>query len=377
MIEGVYVTVPERETYEESFDFTLEVQMGDVVFILDTTGSMSSTLSGMSSEFSTMVTEIASRVPDAEYGVVQFDDYNHGGYGSGSDLPFRLEQQVTNNTSAVQASLSSLNASGGSDGPESSIEALYQTLSGVGYDQDCDHSYDASDDIRPFLSSSTDPFGGGGGQNFDSTSSGGGTGGGVGFRDYALPVLIYATDNYMRDDDVSSYGTPGGCPGDAGSSDVIAAATDQGAYLIGIGADSSLPISQMNTLADATGSYADTDGDGFVDDRLVFTWSGSSASLRNTIVNAIEDLVGSVQFERVSLAVENDPYGFVTDIQPPYYDMGSSADGQTVEFTLDFRGAVAATEQDEVYTLTLNVFGDETVLLDTLDIYVVVPGGSY
>ena len=33
--------------------------------------------------------------------------------------------------------------------------------------------------------------------------------------------------------------------------------------------------------------------------------------------------------------------------------------------------------EDEVYTLTLNVIGDDTVLLDTLDIYVLVPGSSY
>ncbi len=375
IIEGVYVTVPERTTVEETFDFTLSVQMGDVVFILDTTGSMSSTLNGMSSEFSTLVTEIARELPDAQFGVASFDDYNHGGYGSGSDLPFLLEQQVTSNTTSVQSALSRLSASGGSDGPESGMEALYQALTGAGYDQNCNGSYDAADDVRPFLASGSDPFGGSGGQGYSSSSPGGGTGGGMGFRDYALPVIVYATDNYMRDS--ASYGTPGGCPGDASGTQVVNAALDRGAYLIGIGASSSLPIAQMTTLANQTNSLADTDGDGRVDDVLVFTWSGSSSTLRSTIVSAIDDLVSSLSFSQVSLEVASDPYGFVTDIQPEYYDLGSSADGQTVEFELEFRGAVAATGEDEVYTLTLNVIGDGTVLLDTMDIYVVVPGGSY
>ena len=39
-----------------------------------------------------------------------------------------------------------------------------------------------------------------------------------------------------------------------------------GAYLLGISVGGSDPVSQMNSLADATSSYADTDGDGRADD---------------------------------------------------------------------------------------------------------------
>ena len=378
VIEGVYVTVPERTLVEEDFEFTLSVKMGDVAFLLDSTGSMSSTLSGVASEFATLVTEISAEIPDAEYGVATYDDYAYGSYGysSSGDKPFELRQEVTNNTTQVQTVLRSLSTHYGGDGPESGMEALYQGLSGVGYDQNCNRSYNSDTDVRPFLSTGTDPFGGSGGQGRTGAYTGGGTRGGFGFREYALPVVVYVTDNYLRDPE-SGYGAPGGCPGDAGRSDVIAAATDLGAYLIGISASGSTPVTQMNDLADQTRSYADTDGDGAADDRLVFTWSGSSSTLRTTIVNAIKNLVSSIQFDRISLQVENDPYGFVTGISPEYYEMASSADGQTVEFQLDFRGAVAQAEEDEVYTLTLNIFGDDTILLDTLDIFVVVPGRSY
>jgi hypothetical protein len=35
---------------------------------------------------------------------------------------------------------------------------------------------------------------------------------------------------------------------------------------------------------------------------------------------------------------------------------------------------VAATDSDQLFQLTLNVVGDGSTLLDTLDIYVLVPG---
>jgi hypothetical protein len=380
VIDGLYVTVPERTRLEESFEFTLNVQMGDIAFLLDTTCSMTTTLNGVSGEFSDIVSDLSAALPDAQYGVANFDDYAYTGMGSvGTDHPFNLVQQVTSDTSRVASALSGLRVHDGGDGPESSMEALYQGLTGAGYDQACDGGMTRNTDVKPFMSSSTDPFGGGGGQFFDSSSPGGGTLGGFGFRDYALPIIVYATDNYMRDPD-SSNGTynraPGGCPVDGGNRDVVAAANALGATLIGISVSGSLPVSQMTDLSDRTHSLADTNGDGVADENLVFTWNGSSAVLRRTIVQAIEDAVSSVQFDTVSLVVAGDEHGFVSAIDPSSYPMSSSADGQTVDFTLTFRGAVAALTEDQVFRVTLNVVGDGTVLLDTLDIYVVVPGSG-
>ena len=372
VIEGIYVTVDERGNVEERFDFELNVQMGDIAFLIDTTGSMSGTVNGMTSEFSSIVSQLSGVLPDAEYGVATFDDYNYGGFGSGQDRPFILRQQVTSNISAVQTSLSGIGLHYGNDAPESGMEGLYQGLTGIGYDQNCNGSFDSGTDVRPFLASSSDAFGGSGGQTYTTGSPGGGTDGGYGFRPYALPIIVYATDNNLRDPD-AGYATPGGCPGDAGASDVVAAASASGAYLIGIAANYSTPLSQMQDLATRTGSMADTDGDGRADDLLVFHWTGASSGLRNTIVNAISDLVQSVQFSTVELEVD-DPYGFVTGISPSSYSISGAPSGQIVQFTLDFLGAIPAGEEDEIYKLTLNVLGDGTVLLDTLDIYVVVPG---
>jgi hypothetical protein len=50
--------------------------------------------------------------------------------------------------------------------------------------------------------------------------------------------------------------------------------------------------------------------------------------------------------------------------------------GELVDFTLEFLGTVTATAEDQLFLLTLNIVGDGTILLDTLDIIVVVPGTS-
>ncbi len=380
VVDGIYVEVPERSEVEEAFEFELQIQMGDIAFLIDTTGSMSGTANAMASEFSSIVSDLTSVLPDAQYGVATFDDYAYGGYGSSSygDKPFILQSQITDDSGSIQSLLNAgVCCHGGSDGPEGSMEALYQGLTGAGYDQNCDGAYTTSTDILPFIASSSDPFGGTGGEAYDSSMSGGGTLGGFGFRDYALPVLIYATDNYMRDPD-AGYGTPGGCPLDAGSSDVVAAATDLGAYLIGVGASSSLPIPQMKALASDTNSFADTDGDGVPDTELAFTWNGSSSTFRSSIVSAVTDLVSSIKFSTVSLVIDGDEWGFVTGIDPEEYtDIDPNAGTQVIDFTLNFRGVVPATTEDQLYKLTLNVVGDDSVLLDTQDIIVRVPGNPY
>jgi hypothetical protein len=373
VVEGIYVVVDERTRTEEAFEFELQIQLGDIAFLVDTTCSMSGTLTTMQTQYLSLVTTLSAEIPDAQYGFATYDDYPFGGFGSpGIDQAFLLRQQITDDTARVQAAISSASIHSGADGPESSIEALYQGITGHGYDLNCNGTYESSTDVKPFLASGGDPFRGTGGQSYDASSSGGGLLGGFGFREYALPVLIYATDNFLRDPD-TGYGVPNGCPLDAGSSDVVAELTGLGGYIIGIGTNGT-PIPQMNALGAATGSFADTDGDGAVDDVLVF--QQGAASLTTLIVEAIKDLVSSVHFESVKLEIEGDEWGFVTGVDPESVDVSGSVNGDKVTFTLQFLGTVAATAEDQLFQLTLNVVGDETVLLDTLDIIVVVPGTS-
>jgi hypothetical protein len=210
-----------------------------------------------------------------------------------------------------------------------------------------------------------------------SESTGGGPSGGMGFREDTLPILIYATDNYMRDADSSSYSTPGGCPQDAGFADVVNAATETGARLIGIAAEDSYPLDQMYTLAASTDSYFDADIDGEADTELVFLWEGSSSDFRSTIVGAMEWLLGGVHWGRVALEVLGDSFGFVTSVDPEAYeDIVIGVDGVSLEFTLHLEGVMPAMADDTLYVLTLELYGDDTTLLASEPLIVMVPGAE-
>ena len=355
--------------------FTLQVSQVDVAFVVDTTGSMGSTVSAVSTEFSNIVSELAAVIPDAQYGSATFDDYAYGGYGytSSGDKPFILRKQMTSDVGAIQSTLLSTPLHFGGDGPESGMEAVYQAASGAGYDQNCNGSYDSGTDVPPFMASGSDPFSGAV-EGYSAGSPGGGTIGGFGFRDFALPIIFYVTDNQMRDPE-AGYGTPGGCPDDAGKSDVIAAVNDIGARLIGMGVYGA-SSGQMNELADGTSSYADTDGDGAVDDRLVFSWSSSSSAFRSTIVNAIQDLVHSVEFSSVEMVASEDPWGFVQSIDPSAYTgiVVSSGSELTLDFTVELQALVPPAWDDRIFNVQLLVLGDGAVSLGVVDLLILVPG---
>src|SRR4029450_4074874 len=105
----------------------------------------------------------------------------------------------------------------------------------------------------------------------------------------------------------------------AGFSDVVSGVADLGAYLIQVSTNSELGVDQMEELAEATGSTADTDGGGIANDLLVYTWYGSDDDFRESIVGAISDLLNSITFDKVSLLVDGDDGGFVYAIGPEYY----------------------------------------------------------
>ena len=167
----------------------------------------------------------------------------------------------------------------------------------------------------------------------------------------------------------------------------MTALEDLGGYIIGAdvtgGGPSSTygPYPQMLDLAERTASYADTDGDGEADDALVFALSQSSigfdSNFTNGVVEAVDELVASIKFEDITLEVEGDTYGFVTGIDPESYTGLSDYAEADLDFTLTFRGVVAATTEDQLFKLSLLVIGDGTTLLDEQDIIVLVPGSAY
>ncbi|MEN9785727.1 MAG: hypothetical protein RLZZ299_991 [Pseudomonadota bacterium] len=311
--DGVVVGDPTAETLA-SGSFVLAGGV-DLAFLLDTTQSMQTLVSAVADELDAIAVELSSEALDVRFGVATYEDYPVVPFGTpGVDLPFVLRAPVTDDLPAVRAALDAVVIHQGQDAPEASLEALAQALGGRGWDLACDGAYDPRTDVPPFAPSADDAFGG--------TAPGAGPGepdarGGFGFGPGRIPVVLYATNYELRDADDPRYDSPGGCPRDAGMTDVVAEAAALGARLVGVGvnvAETSVTHAQMRRLAQATGSVADLDGDGTTEPAAL-RWSGSSATFRAEVVRGVRDVLAAMRWAQVVLEVE-DPQGVVIDVQP-------------------------------------------------------------
>lgn len=370
VITGFYAELPPRQATEIQVPFTPQIAQADVLFLLDSTCSMTEELAVMANNFSQVVSQVG--IPDLAFGVADFNDYAWGllGYTLANDKPFRLQQQVTTDLGETQAALNQLFVHDGGDYPESSLEALYQALTGHGFDQDCDNQYDGLTDVPPLIADAGDAFAGAAAGAHQSGLPGGGTLGGAGFRDGSVPILVYTTDNYLRDsDNPGVFDLPPPCSSPAGMSDVVAATADLGARLIGIGTDA-VPITQMNALAQQTGSVADVTGDG-VPDNLVF--QGVDSSVVSNTIAGISAIANNGRFD-LTLTVEGDDFGFVQSISPAVHPDVSV--GTTVTFTLSIFPAVAQGSSDQAFVFPVQVIGDGITVLAEWELVLVVLAGS-
>ncbi|MEU8194926.1 vWA domain-containing protein [Microbispora amethystogenes] len=96
----------------------------DIAFLIDTTGSMGGVISNVRTNANTILSNVASAQPDAQFAVAEYKD-------AGDATPFRVAQNLTANQSDVTNGINSLAASGGGDFPEDGINGLFQVASGA------------------------------------------------------------------------------------------------------------------------------------------------------------------------------------------------------------------------------------------------------
>lgn len=377
MPRGLYIETTPRTAQELEYEVALTIQKADVAFLLDTTATMMDEAAALAGSFNEITTRLALSIPDMAFGFAQYEDYwlTSTGTSTTGALPYRMQQQITTSTGLMTTALGSVehHAGGiGRDYPESGFEGLYQLLTGIGYDTDCDSVYDAEKDVRPFHATVTDPFGALGGQHYVASVPGTGQLGGIGFRDKAIPIVIYATDDAIKDADYRElYEFPNGCPGEAGMSNVAAAVAALGGYVIGIcspGLNDCKPA--MEELGRVTNSLGDLDDDGRFDDPMVFEWNTSSDVTTDLIAGSIETLVEGIQFQELTLELD-DPLGYVVSVDPTVFDLTGLDEGTThVSFTLEMLGIEARSEADQYYLIRIDALGDGLVYVDEVTILV-------
>ena len=337
------VPLSDGETVEVPLSFALPVPPSmDVALVIDTSCAASD---HVRLGFDVSARDAALGIADAHWGVATFVDYPVAPFGgAGQDLPFFLKAPLADDPGAADATLKSVPVLGGADAPEAGMEALFQALSGAGYDLGCDGTYDAIEDVAPFAPSAADPFGGTAPAAWPSVTSG--ALGGLGFRDGAVHVVLYATETHLRDADTDA--TPGGCH-DAGRSDVLDAAAALDAWLVGgntwepsTGND---VVDQIEALARDAGSVADLDGDG-VDEPLRLDLADWAASWTVDVDGALAAIAARSGADGLheALTVEvEDPLGLVTLVDPTGF---ADLDARTTP-SLDVRLTLTGIAVDE------------------------------
>jgi hypothetical protein len=341
----------------------------DVAFVIDTSCAATD---HVQVSMDVPARDAALDVPDVHWGVASFEDYAVSPYGAPSyDLPFHLELPVDPDA-VVADSAVFVGVRAGADPTEAGLEALYQALTGTGHDLDCDGVYDSATDVVPFAPSAADPFGGTAPAAWSGATVG--TLGGMGFRDGAVPVLVYITDNWMRDAD-SMAEVPGGCPSDAGMTAVIAAANAMDAWLVA-GFSWDLPtgaIAQMETLANATGSLGDLDGDG-VAEPLIVDMDPSTVGWQAELDRALAAVVAGSGMSGIvgdfAATVTDNAGGFGVTLTPDSLTDVNAWATPAVTVEVEVTATPAATVQTGTITVEVTLDG-AVIATETFDVEVV------
>ncbi|MCC7541871.1 MAG: VWA domain-containing protein [Deltaproteobacteria bacterium] len=116
-----------------SVTFVTRITTADVLFLVDTTGSMGTEIANIQQSLrETLIPGIAAAIPNVHFAVASFADFPTEPYGAALDLPFVLHQPSTDEVFWVQRAVDELPTSNGNDEPESLVEAVYQAATGDG-----------------------------------------------------------------------------------------------------------------------------------------------------------------------------------------------------------------------------------------------------
>jgi hypothetical protein len=96
----------------------------DLVFLADTTGSMGGAITDVRNNAGAVTSAVLNAQPTAQFAVSEYRD-------AGDPFAFRVNQNLTGDTTAVQNGINAWVAAGGGDIPEAAINALFEIGSGA------------------------------------------------------------------------------------------------------------------------------------------------------------------------------------------------------------------------------------------------------
>jgi hypothetical protein len=380
---------------EDTLVFSTNIQVADVYFLTDSTGSMSGAIDNVISSLSgPIVTGLRAAIPDVQMGAGSFDDFPYEPYGeppgwggAGWDEPYWHEQDITPDDSAVQAALSRILARPrgyGGDGPESYTVAMYLAASGAG----CS---DGGAGVAP-KTCPTYPEDSGPRVGYPC------------FRPGALPIIVLVGD-------AAWHNGPGGAYPYSFSTvqyaDAVSAMLAIGARMIGVYVNHGMSEGRTHQVQMATDTgTVDAGGTPLVTDSADGTVSADVVDKVGILATAVPIRVDAVPVDDPSDSVDavvsfidyieanasgetvfdpvtgTDRICTITDPLP----VDDPADGHPDYFPRVLPGTsvcfdihalinttVPATREPQMFMATIQVMGDRITVLDERDVYFLVP----
>jgi hypothetical protein len=393
--------------------FGTNINVADVFFLMDTTGSMYSEVGNVQTRMETVIIPgVQALIPDVQFGAGGFDDFPVGSHGSTTDRPYYhlidivpYEQDLgAMAASSVFADVQQFSPSGangtpdiidavrayprhsGANGCESGVEALYQTATGEGI------SYPGGSIPGKTCASIPDETGPRRGYPC--------------FRPGALPIVVFVSDAPYHNPVPSGWPTDTLEGASCNYTDVPsahtyeqarAALTSIGARFVGLSSDS-IPSNPGYPATDHMCRTASDTGAVRTDSSpLCFEIGTSGTMIDMNVVNAIAELVGGTP-QDVNTRTENVPGNpdefdatlFIKAIVPVEgYRDGVAGTGYTskdmttfygvipgtiVEFDVDFWNDVREPAAvSEVFVAKIIVVGNGVADLDSRNVYILVP----
>ena len=336
-------TLEAGETYSETITVTVPegsgVAAADIYLLMDTTGSMGPAIDALATDAETVIDELTDQLSgvDLRFGIGDFKDFQSP--TQGDPYVFNHAQSLTDDTSAVLAAINDWSASGGGDLPEGHFYAYDQIA------EDRAPSNDGSEagtigwrsDAKRLLVTFAD----------------------VGGHDLVCQEITGQVDGHELDYDITEasataklvdagitfvgLSSPSGPGMDAGStgSDYDDACGESGAS-----------AGQATRMADATGGafFDEVDSDDLVE------------ILRDQITEAVSTI------DNLSLNATGDTAQFVTSIDPADGHGPLDVEGDTtVTFDVEWEGVVEASDEDQVFTGTIDVVADGSVVAQKVE----------
>lgn len=282
---------------------------GDVFFLFDLSGSFGDDLATFQDQATNIVTTLSDSLSDLRLGLGSFVDANCLGFGGGDDFGYELNLSLPEGgadmVSAFGGALDDAELQGGSDFPESQLEAMRQALTGDGLVVDSANTACANvADIPPSA---------------------------PGFDAERLSFLIVSTDaDFHRPTDFN-YPYP------TSIADVIDLAEESNTTIFFL--NSGATDEAADEIAAATGG-------------AVFDLASDSDGVVDAIGSALTTSLNDVE---LTLVPTED--GFVSDIDPESVSV-SLLDTDSFTFEVTFDPSIAATANDQVFDFELVISAD-------------------